>query len=236
MQRFWRRLAGLQTRRPGVFLLAAALLAALGAWRASKLRPAAGLQTCCSRTRPASWSCAAFCRARGLSNVFVVLEGRDPDQLRRAADALVPRLEAIGPPYVALVRSGVQDARRFLMPRAGLYLTETDVDNLERRLVAQERAAYKHAIGADLGGDDGATGAPAPLDSDELDRRLRDKLGGAVDYPDGYYLAKTPTGWAQVVASKAAVASGDCASGARRWPACRPSSRRRSPSWGSRRA
>ena len=99
-------------------------------------------------------------RTRGLANVFVVLEGGDPAELRRAADALVPRLEAIGPPYVALVRSGVQEARRFLMPRAGLYMTEADLEDLEGRLIEQERAAYKHAIGADLsddlGGDDDA--------------------------------------------------------------------------------
>ena len=73
--------------------------------------------------------------------------------------------------------------------------------------MSRKRSAFKHAIGADLGGND--DDAPAPLTGDEFERRLREKLGGAVDYPDGYYLARTATGWAQVVASKAAVASGD---------------------------
>jgi predicted RND superfamily exporter protein len=207
MQRFWHRLARLQTRRPGVFLLAAVLLAGLGAWRASKLRLVTDFADLLQQDAPSVVELRRILsRTRGLSNVFVVLEGRDPAQLRRAADALAPRLEAVGPPYVALVRSGVQEARRFLMPRAGLYLTETDLDSLEQRLIAQERSAYQHAIGADLSDD---LGAPAPLTTGEFEARLRDKLGSAVDYPDGYYLARTPTGWAQVVAAKAAVASGD---------------------------
>ncbi|HEY2202389.1 MAG TPA: hypothetical protein VGH56_10890, partial [Solirubrobacteraceae bacterium] len=71
---------------------------------------------------------------RGMSNVFVVLEGSDPATLRRAADVLTPRLRAIGSPYVARARSGVQEARRFLMPRAGLYLSEDDLDDLEQRI------------------------------------------------------------------------------------------------------
>lgn len=209
MQRFWRRLAALQTRRPAAFLLVAAVLAGLGAWRASKLRLVTDFADLLQQDAPSVVELRRILsRTRGMSNVFVVLEGSEPALLRKTADVLEPRLRAIGPPHVAIARSGVQDARRFLMPRAGLYLSEADLDDLEQRLIDQERAAYKHAIGADLGGDDGA-GVPAPLSSDEIEKRLRDKLRGAASYPDGYYLATTPTGWAQVVATKAAVATGD---------------------------
>jgi predicted RND superfamily exporter protein len=210
MQRFWRRLAALQTRRPASFLLIALLLAGAGAWRASKLRIVTDFADLLQQDAPSVVEIRRIlARTRGLSNVFVVLEGSDPAQLKRAADALEPRLRAIGPPYVAIARSGVQEARRFLMPRAGLYMTEADLDDLEQRLIAQERSAYKHAIGADLGADDDGAAPPAPLSPDELQKRLRDKLGAAADYPDGYYLARTDTGWAQVVATKAAVANGD---------------------------
>ena len=115
-----------------MFLLAALLLAGLGAWRASKLRLVTDFADLLQQDAPSVVELRRILsRTRGLSNVFVVLEGSDPAELRRAADALVPRLEAIGPPYVALVRSGVQEARRFLMPRAGSYMTEADLEDLE---------------------------------------------------------------------------------------------------------
>ena len=56
-----------------------------------------------------------------LSTIFVVLEGQDPAGLRRAADALVPALSAIGPPWVGRVEDGVQEALAFLQaPRRAL--------------------------------------------------------------------------------------------------------------------
>jgi predicted RND superfamily exporter protein len=206
LKRFWRRLATLQTRRPGAFLLVFALLAGVGAWRASKLRLVTDFADLLPVNQPSVLELhRILARTRGLSNVFVVLEGSDPATLRRAADTMEPRLRAIGRPYVAIARTGVQEARRFMMPRSGLFLSDADLDDLERKLTAQEQAAFRRGIGADLGDDE----APPPLGPDEIEQRLRARVGGAASYPDGYYLKQTPTGWAQVVAMKAAVASGD---------------------------
>jgi len=47
-----------------------------------------------------------------------VIEGEDPAALRRASDALVPALEALGTPWVGQVENGVQDALKFFEPRA----------------------------------------------------------------------------------------------------------------------
>jgi predicted RND superfamily exporter protein len=206
VKRLWRRLASLQTRRPGAFLLAFALLAVLGAWRASKLRLVTDFADLLPEDQPSVIELHRILgRTRGLGNVFVVLEGDDPATLRRVADTLEPRLRAIGQPYVALARSGVQEARRFLMPRSGLFLSDDDLGDLERKLGEHEQAAFRHGIGADLGDDE----APAPLGPDEIEERLRGKLRGAASYPDGYYLARTEKGWAQVIACKAAIAAGD---------------------------
>jgi predicted RND superfamily exporter protein len=209
LKRLWCRLASLQARRPWTFLLVFALLAGAGAWRASKLRLVTDFSSLLADDQPSVVELHRILKhIRGLSNVFVVLEGNDPATLRRAADVLEGRLRAIGSPYVAQARSGVQESRRFLMPRAGLYLTDADLDDLEQRLTDQEQAAFRKRIGADL--DDPATDGPAaPLTADEIEKRLKQKLRGAAKYPDGYYLGRTPEGWAQVVALKAAVATGD---------------------------
>ena len=207
VQRLWCRLAVLQARRPFTFLLVFALLAAGGAWRASKLRLVTDFSSLLADQQPSVVELhRILTHIRGMSNVFVVLEGEDPATLRRAADLLEPRLREIGAPYVARARSGVQEARGFMMPRAGLYLPEADLDDLEQRLAEQEQVAFRRRIGANLDDEDKA---PAPLGPDEIQKRIGEKLGGAASYPDGYYLGRTPTGWAQVVALKAAVATGD---------------------------
>jgi uncharacterized protein len=207
VKRLWCRLALLQARRPYTFLLFFMLLAAAGSWRASKLRLVTDFSSLLADEQPSVVELhRILTHIRGMSNVFVVLEGSDPATLRRAADVLTPRLRAIGSPYVARAQSGVQEARRFLMPRAGLYLSEADLDDLEQRLGEQERAAFRKEIGADLDDEEAPT---APLGPDEIAGRLHERLGRPKDYPDGYYLGRTPAGWAQVVALKAAVATGD---------------------------
>src|SRR5262249_4718976 len=156
--------------------------AVLGAWRASKLRLVTDFADLLPEDQPSVTELhRILARTRGLANVFVVLEGDDPGTLRRVADTLAPRLRAIRQPYVAIARSGVQEARRFLMPRSGFFLSDDDLGDLEQRLTEQEQAAFRHGIGADLGDDE----APAPLGPEEIEKRLRGKLRGAASYPDG---------------------------------------------------
>ncbi|MGZ6132727.1 MAG: hypothetical protein ACXWLF_11925, partial [Myxococcaceae bacterium] len=68
-------------------------------------------------------------RTSSLSTLFVVLEGQDAAGVRKAVDALVPALRALGPPWAGQVEDGVQDALAFLRPRAGLY---KDLDTLKK--------------------------------------------------------------------------------------------------------
>src|SRR6185369_17874677 len=66
-------------------------------------------------------------RTGGGSTIFVVIEGEDPAALRRAGDAIVPALLAIGPPWVTQAEDGVRDVVRFLEPRAGLFADLRDL-------------------------------------------------------------------------------------------------------------
>src|SRR5262245_7578414 len=163
--RLSRALARAQTRRPGMFVLAFGVLAVLGLWRASHLSLVTDFSDLLPQNQPSVVELGrVLARTRGLSNVFVVLEGKDVTALRRLADPLAPRLSAIGTPFVEGARSGVHQARRFLLPRAGLFLPADQLDRLEQRLVEHEQWAFRQAIGADLG----AESPPPPIDEHEL--------------------------------------------------------------------
>ena len=193
----------------------------MGLWRASRLSLVTDFADLLPQDQPSVIELRRIlARTRGLSNVFIVIEGQDPLRLRTFADQLLPALRAIGSPYVESARDGAQDARRFLQPRAGFYLSESDLATVEKSVFEAERAAFRRRIGADL--DDDAPVAAVgtkiaasqrPADGRELVRPLLDKLGALDRFPEGYFQARTPTGFAQVVIVKAAIATGDIAGG-----------------------
>lgn len=132
--------------------------------------------------------------------IFVFLQGERPASLRAFADALVPRLEALGPPWVASAASGVHAARSFLLPRAGMF---ADLDELER-LDAALGERWDWEVGAALGVN--LSDEPPRIDVDELlastpSRELEGR------FPDGYFQA--PDGKAVVVVVRTGIAGDD---------------------------
>jgi uncharacterized protein len=227
VRQIWRRLAVSQTRRPGLFLLLFGVLATGGTWLATRLELVTNLGDLLSPEQPSVVELRRLqARMRGFSRVMVVLEGSDPATLRRVADELVPRLRAIGAPLVEGAASGVHETRRFLMPRAGLFLPEQQLLELEELVAVEERQAFRRAIGADLTGADSTAAADA-ADGDgdgdaaagdqratasaarTIERQLLDRIGRVDRYPGGYYQAATATGAAVVVLVKSAVRAGD---------------------------
>jgi uncharacterized membrane protein YdfJ with MMPL/SSD domain len=73
-------------------------------------------------------------RTDASSNVFIVLEG---EELRAFGDALVPRLRGIGRPWVVTADDGIQEGRRFLLPRAGLFAKKEDLEKLRDDIQAR---------------------------------------------------------------------------------------------------
>jgi uncharacterized protein len=143
--------------------------------------------------------------------VFVLLEAAERQSLRRAADAVAADLRGLRAPEIVGAASGVHEARRFLLPRAGLF---APVAELERADVAlRERLA--HEVGEVLGMN--LLDTPPDRDIEGLVARV---LGGSTDdsgrgslaalgqrFPDGYY--ESPDGTALVVVVRTAVPSDD---------------------------
>ncbi|MCK6588330.1 MAG: MMPL family transporter, partial [Polyangiaceae bacterium] len=149
-------------------------------------------------------------RTAGVSTFFVVLQGA-PDtptqDLRKAADALVPEIAKIGPPWVGSVESGVHDAIRFLGPRAGLFADTQKLEKLRDDVNARFEYEVNKATGALL--DDSE---PPPEINEESLRQafgLKDIEGDR--YPDGYYQSKD--GKTVVVALRSKVLGSDFKNG-----------------------
>src|SRR5262249_51114751 len=125
-------------------------------------------------------------RTAGVSTLFIVLEGAPSTptaQLRNAADALVPELAKLGPPWVGSVEDGVKEAYRFLAPRAGLYADKARLEKLR----AQVEARFTYEVNKRSGALLDESEPPPELDL----KKVRAELGLSEEdtrrYPDGYY-------------------------------------------------
>jgi predicted RND superfamily exporter protein len=201
-----RRLLHLSLTRPLVPIGLFIIVGALASWRASRLEIRPELWTLLSADQPSVIEIKRTLeRTRGLSNVFVLLEGKDQGQLRRFGDALVPALQAIGRPWVGSAESGLQELRGFLAPRAGLFASPDELRRLLGDLQAEEQRHFRHAIGADL--DDEPAATPSALGPQRLEQLLGSKAEYAARYPEGYY--QNPEGTALVVVARSAVLPDD---------------------------
>jgi hypothetical protein len=179
-------IVGWQLRHPGRVL---GVIAALTVLSIGLCHPAPGgdqLQSLLPQTRPSVVELRRVsARTSSLSTIFVVLEGQDPAGLRRAVDALVPALRALGPPWVGSVESGVHDALAFLRPRTGLY---TDLATL-KQLRDDVEARYAYEVGKETGLQLGLEEEPPPpIAPDTVKSRLGVKAEDERRFPgDGRY-------------------------------------------------
>ncbi len=203
--RFWDRLADLQLERPWFVLAIALAVTTVSLALALRLRIQPGFEALLPSSRP---SVQELERVKGsttgISTVFVVLEGGETADLRKAADALVDATLKLGHPWVGAAESGPHDALDFLQPRSGLFV---DAEKLQKLLDDWDEEVGK-ATGASLDDDDDDDDGDGDGDGDD-DRnskgkeKLRAKFGAAalkkrfgVDdetrhslpaFPDGYY-------------------------------------------------
>jgi len=154
-------------------------------------------------------------RTASAQTVLVLLEGPDHLALRAMGDAIVPKLLALGPDVIGSAEDGIQDARAFLAPRAGLFLEPKEL--LQLRDDVDARWDYEVAKADGMLLDD--TGPPVTVD--DIEKRFRKKAGGGAQadkgdkdkteerYPDGYYEKKDGT--ALVIQARSPIPGGDLA-------------------------
>ncbi|MGZ6139898.1 MAG: efflux RND transporter permease subunit [Myxococcaceae bacterium] len=185
LERALARLVHWQLERPLRVLAAVGLLTAGCLALASRLKVDTSFETLLPESRPSVVELHRIsARTSSLSTLFVVLEGQDAAGVRKAVDALVPALKALGPPWAGQVEDGVQDALAFLRPRAGLY---KDLDTL-KKLSADVEARYAYEVGKQTGLQLDLDDAPPPPIEPE---RIRKQIGADSDpderFPGGRY-------------------------------------------------
>lgn len=210
MARLMDRLADVQVHKPWIPLLAVMALSALFGWLASHLE----LRTRYDQLLPESQpSVIELKRVEKRTNVaqtvMVLLEGDDPATLEQMGDAIVPKLEALGPETVSSAEDGIQAARQFLQPRAGFFVDKDDLLKTQADVDARWDWEVQHASGFAIDDAD----EPPKLDRDVLRARFEGKAkerlkNRKVDqYRNGYY--ERADGKALVVLARSPVAAGD---------------------------
>jgi predicted RND superfamily exporter protein len=215
-------LSSLQVRKPWLLIASALVITAISTFFALRLTLQTGFESLLPESKPSVQELKRVSAlTNGVSTVFVVLEGDAQTKvtaLRAAADALVPRLEKIGEPWVGHAETGVHDGIKFLSPRAGLFLSKEKLQSLKDDVDAR----YAKAVGAasglfvdleDESGTDGGTSAdggvvgPQTIDFTTLRESLRIEGADPDRYPDGYY--QSQDGHSIVVLVRSKIASGD---------------------------
>jgi uncharacterized protein len=198
------RLLRFQTARPLTVLALAGVVTAASLVLAARLQLLTGFDSLLPQSRPSVTELhRVSARISALSTIFVVIEGQDPTGLRRAADALMPALTALGPPWVGDVEDGVQPVVKFLSPRAGLF---TDLQKLEK-LRDDVEARFAYEVGKKTGASDLDDTPPPPLNPETVKNQLGVDSDLEQRFPNGYYQSRD--GKTVVVAIRCGVLSTD---------------------------
>lgn len=170
-------------RRPVVALALAVVLAGAGSLAARKLRLDADLTALLPHSFESVKGIEELKRRfGGLGYVVVVADGADPDQLRRFADDMAPRLAGL--PGVRFVDH--RSSGQFFEDRALYYLSLEDLQEVERRVSAREKweRKQKNPFFLQL-----EKTEPPPLDFSDLEAKYAHLAGRRLaSAGDGYYL------------------------------------------------
>ena len=201
------RLSALQIRRPWVPLIGVAVVTAIMGWFASRLELRTRYDALLPDNQPSVLELHRVeARTASAQTLLVLLEGKDPAVLRSMGDAAVTKLMALGPDVVGSAEDGTRVARDFLTPRAGLFLTVPEVEQLRRDVDAR----WDYEVAKEAGELLDDSGPPVTMQQvEDRFRKKADAAGASEDHSDGYYARKDGTGLVVVVRSP--VPGGDLA-------------------------
>jgi predicted RND superfamily exporter protein len=201
------RLNELQIRRPWIPLLGVALVTCVMGWFASHLELRTRYDALLPDDQPSVIELHRVeARTASAQTLLVLLEDESPVVLRSMGDAAVTKLMELGPDVVSSAEDGTRAARAFLTPRAGLFLTVPELEQLRSDVDARWDYEVAKQSG-ELLDDNGP-----PVTMQQIEDRFRkkaDAAGASEDHSEGYYARKDGTGLVVVVRSP--VAGGDLA-------------------------
>ncbi len=132
--------------------------------------------------------------ASTLSLLVQIKDGTHRMAMRAFADALVPRLQALGPDWVGAVDFGVKDTRKFFESHELLYADLDELKKAHDRIVERYDWEVAKADGTLLDEED----EPPPITAESIEKQLKEHEGKPSDgsspaYPGGYYESEDGT-------------------------------------------
>jgi predicted RND superfamily exporter protein len=193
------RLARMQAKWPWRFIIVAILTLIPTAWATSKL----GFKSEFSELLPDNKDSVVEMRRvaqrlPGASTLSLLVQLNDGSQrlaMRAFVDALVPKLQALGPNWVGSIDFGVKDTQKFFEDHELLYADEGELRKAHDRILERYDWEVAKADGTLLDEED----APPPITADSIEQQLKEhksKSSGAdspESYPGGYYEAADGT-------------------------------------------
>jgi predicted RND superfamily exporter protein len=201
------RLSELQIRRPWIPLFGVALVTCVMGWFALHLELRTRYDALLPDEQPSVIELHRVeARTASAQTLLVLLEDKDPAVLRAMGDAAVSKLMALGSDVVSSAEDGTQAARSFLTPRAGLFLTVPELQQLR----SDVEARWDYEVAKESGELLDDNGPPVTMQQiEDRFRKKADAAGAKEDHSEGYYARKDGTGLVVVVRSP--VPGGDLA-------------------------
>jgi uncharacterized protein len=201
-------LSELQIRRPWVPLFGVAVVTCILGFFASRLELRTRYDALLPDSQPSVQELHRVeARTASAQALLILLEAKDPAVLRSMGDTLARRMLELGPDIVSSAEDGTQAAHAFLTPRAGLFLSVAELEQLRSDVDA--RWDYEVAKQADELLDDNGP----PVTIEQIEKRFKKNAEaagvGGEDHSDGYYVRKDGTGL--VVAVRSPIPGGDLA-------------------------
>lgn len=198
-------LSDLQIRRPAIPFLIVGVVTAFFGWHAAHLELRTRFDALLPDSQPSVIELHRLeQRTAASQSVLVFVEGPDTQVVRGVGDALVSAFQGLGRDIVSSAEDGVQVARDFLTPRAGLFLELEDLRQVRDDI--NRRWDYETAKETGLLLED--DGPPVTIEAIEKRFRKRlDKEGEGLPRPDGYY--QTVDGKQLMVVVRSPIPGGD---------------------------
>ena len=201
-------LSELQIRRPWVPLFGVAVVTCILGFFASRLELRTRYDALLPDSQPSVQELHRVeARTASAQALLILLEAKDPAVLRSMGDTIARRMLELGPDIVSSAEDGTQAAHAFLTPRAGLFLSVAELEQLRSDVDA--RWDYEVAKQADELLDDNGP----PVTIEQIEKRFKKNADAAGveddDHSEGYYARKDGTGL--VVAVRSPIPGGDLA-------------------------